>query len=66
MKEHNTETEVRVGLEILWQALSKDLTVTVPKAIPNIVKEVQVLEGDGGLGTIFHFTFFPGIYIYIL
>lgn len=49
-----------MGLETLWQALSKDLRVTLAKVIPNIVKDVKVIEGDGGIGTIFLFTFFSG------
>ncbi|KAE9596097.1 hypothetical protein Lal_00030890 [Lupinus albus] len=57
IKEFNTEAEFNVGLEILWQALSKDLTVITEKVIPNIVKDVKVIEGDGGIGTILLFTF---------
>ncbi|KAJ1408506.1 START-like domain superfamily [Sesbania bispinosa] len=60
-KEFNNQAEVCVGLETLWQALSKDLTVVIPKVIPNVVKDVKVIEGDGGIGTIFHFTFFSGV-----
>ncbi|KAI4333718.1 hypothetical protein L6164_018491 [Bauhinia variegata] len=58
VKEFNTRTELSVGVEPLWQALSKDLTVVVPKVLPDIVKDVQVLEGDGGIATILLFTFF--------
>lgn len=60
MKELNTQTEVSVGVEILWQALAKDLKVIVPKVLPHIVKDVEVIEGDGGLGTILLFTFGSG------
>ncbi|KAF7822762.1 phytohormone-binding protein-like [Senna tora] len=58
-KEVNTQTEASVGMEILWQALSKDLKAVVPKVLPHIVKDVQVIEGDGGSGTILLFTFLP-------
>ncbi|XP_057453736.1 phytohormone-binding protein-like [Lotus japonicus] len=60
-KELNNKVEVCVELETLWQALSKDLTVTLPTVIPNVVKGVQVVEGNGGIGTIFLFTFFSGV-----
>ncbi|KAJ4845239.1 hypothetical protein Tsubulata_003851 [Turnera subulata] len=48
---------VGVGLDILWHALSKDLKVMLPKLMPNLVKDAKVIEGDGGLGSIFLFTF---------
>ncbi|ESW05125.1 hypothetical protein PHAVU_011G154100 [Phaseolus vulgaris] len=60
-KELSEKTEVSVGLEALWQGLSKDLEETIVKVIPNIVKDAKVVEGDGGIGTIFLFTFFPGV-----
>ncbi|KAG2399311.1 Pathogenesis-related PR10-like protein [Vigna angularis] len=59
-KELSDTTEVSVGLEALWQAFSKDLAVTVVKVIPNIVKDATVVEGDGGVGTVFLFKFFSG------
>ncbi|XP_054817185.1 phytohormone-binding protein CSBP-like [Prosopis cineraria] len=57
VKEFNTQTVVSVGLEIFWQALAKDFIVIVPKVLPQHVKDVQVLEGDGGLGTVLNFNF---------
>ncbi|CAL0315678.1 unnamed protein product [Lupinus luteus] len=57
IKEFITQAELSVGLEILWQAMSKDLNVITQKIIPNIVKDVKVIEGDGGIGTILLFTF---------
>ena len=56
-KEFNTHAGFKVGLETLWQALSKDLAFIIPMVIPNVVKDVKVIEGDGGLGTVFLFTF---------
>ncbi|KAL2327711.1 hypothetical protein Fmac_021138 [Flemingia macrophylla] len=58
-KELSDRTELAVGLKTLWQALSKDLAVNA-KAMPNIVKDVKVIEGDGGIGTVFLFTFSSG------
>ncbi|AES70428.1 Phytohormone-binding protein [Medicago truncatula] len=61
IKEFNTQTTLNVGLEALWAAQSKDITLVVPKVLPNIVKDVQVIEGDGGVGTKLIFNFLPGI-----
>ncbi|TKY66574.1 Phytohormone-binding protein [Spatholobus suberectus] len=60
-REFHNKTEVSVGLKTLWQALSKDLAIIIAKIIPNIVKDVKVIEGDGGVGTIFLFTFFSAV-----
>ncbi|RZC50795.1 hypothetical protein C5167_019213 [Papaver somniferum] len=46
------QTCVEVDIGILWEALAKDLWLILPKVIPNLVKEVQLLEGNGGLGTL--------------
>ncbi|KAL2327705.1 hypothetical protein Fmac_021132 [Flemingia macrophylla] len=61
IKEFNTQTEVSVGLEALWEALSKDFINIVPKVLPNIVKDVQLIEGDGGVGTIFILHFLADV-----
>lgn len=60
VKEFKTQTTVNVGLETLWAVLSKDFIFIVPKVLPNIVKDVQVIEGDGGVGTILIFNFLSG------
>ncbi|KAK3003478.1 hypothetical protein RJ639_018234 [Escallonia herrerae] len=56
-KEANTQTKVGVGIEAFWKALAKDVTVLTPTVLPKLVKEVEVIEGDGGLGTVFLFHF---------
>ncbi|CAL5196796.1 unnamed protein product [Lathyrus oleraceus] len=61
IKEFNTQTTLNVGLETLWTAQSRDFIFIVPKVLPNIVKDVQVVQGDGGVGTILIFNFLPGI-----
>ncbi|XP_061367219.1 phytohormone-binding protein CSBP-like [Gastrolobium bilobum] len=61
IKEFNTQAEFRVGLETLWAALSKDFITIVPKVLPNIVKDVQVIEGDGGVGTNLIFNFLSDV-----
>lgn len=60
IKEFNTQTTLNVGLETLWTAQSRDFIFIVPKVLPNIVKDVQVVQGDGGVGTILIFNFLPG------
>ena len=60
VKEFQTETEVSLGLEIIWQALSKDLATIAPKVNPEVVKDVQMIEGDGDVGTILLFTLHYG------
>lgn len=60
VKEFNTQTEVSVGLEAIWAVLSKDFITVVPKVLPHIVKDVQLIEGDGGVGTVVIFNFLPG------
>ncbi|KAE9592931.1 hypothetical protein Lal_00028720 [Lupinus albus] len=60
MKELNTKAELNVRLKTLWEVMSKGLLIT-QKVIPHIVKDVKVIEGDGGIGTILHFTFNPDV-----
>ncbi|CAN1154151.1 Phytohormone-binding protein CSBP [Linum perenne] len=57
LKEVKSQIKVSVDLEILWKSLTKDLHIVVPKILPDKVKDVQVLQGDGGLGTILLFNF---------
>ncbi|ESW05119.1 hypothetical protein PHAVU_011G153600 [Phaseolus vulgaris] len=61
IKEFNTQTELSVRLEALWAVLSKDFITVAPKVLPHIVKDVQVIEGDGGVGTLLIFNFLPDV-----
>ncbi|XP_015896066.3 phytohormone-binding protein [Ziziphus jujuba] len=56
---NEVKTHVIVGVEIdaLWKALSKEMRFVIPKIIPNLVKSVEIIEGDGGIGTVFLFSF---------
>ncbi|KAF8370158.1 hypothetical protein HHK36_031789 [Tetracentron sinense] len=56
-KEAKAQAKVGVGVEVLWRVLAKDMKLILPKIVPNLVREVEVLEGDGGLGTIMLFNF---------
>ncbi|KAM3744523.1 hypothetical protein ACB098_06G058700 [Castanea mollissima] len=62
IEELKTQAKVGVGLNALWKALTKELRFVVPKVLPNIVKNVELIEGDGGLGTLLLFKFFSGAY----
>ncbi|XP_050368174.1 phytohormone-binding protein-like [Argentina anserina] len=58
VKEIKTETKVGVGIEALWKALSKDLRFLAPKIAPNLIKNVELIEGDGtSIGTVLLFSF---------
>ncbi|PKU84613.1 Ribonuclease 1 [Dendrobium catenatum] len=46
------QTEFNVGFEALWNALTKDKLDVLHKAAPHLLTDSQVLEGDGGLGTL--------------
>ncbi|XP_054817125.1 phytohormone-binding protein CSBP-like [Prosopis cineraria] len=54
VKSRKTGIEVRVGLEKLWQVMSKpkDLAAISAKLVPEQIIDMQVVEGDGGVGTI--------------
>ncbi|XP_028779873.1 phytohormone-binding protein CSBP-like [Neltuma alba] len=54
VNEIKAQTEVSVGLEKLWQVLSspKDFAAIAPEIVPEQIKEMQVIEGDGGVGTV--------------
>jgi hypothetical protein len=59
-----SQAKVGVGLEVLWRALTKELRFVAQKAIPNLVKDVELIEGDGGLGSVLLFKFHDGQSIY--
>ncbi|XP_062079672.1 phytohormone-binding protein-like [Humulus lupulus] len=59
--EVKAQAKVAVGIKRLWNALTKGLRSVVPKAAPNLVSHVEVIEGDGGLGTVFLFNFCSGV-----
>lgn len=66
IKEVKTQAKIGVGLDLLWKALVKDLKFTIPDMIPNLVKDADVIEGDGGLGTVYLFNFGPGEIIFLV
>lgn len=54
-KETKAQVKVAVGVEPLWKAMTKDLKAFVPKTAPNVVESAHIIEGDGGLGSLYVF-----------
>jgi len=54
------QSTVSVEVELLWRTFAEEFTVSWPKVIPEIVANVEILEGDGGLGTLLFLQFKPG------
>lgn len=44
----------------LFKALVVDAHNLIPKIAPQIIQDYQILQGDGGVGTIRKITFAPG------
>ncbi|GLJ33406.1 hypothetical protein SUGI_0672360 [Cryptomeria japonica] len=51
------EVELGVPATAVWKVFTKDLVDVFPKLLPNIFTSIQLLEGDGGVGTLFLFKF---------
>lgn len=55
------ETVIDVPANVAWQLFgSLELGRIVGEQLPNIFKKVELVEGDGGEGTIFNLIFAPG------
>nr|XP_043607302.1 phytohormone-binding protein CSBP-like [Erigeron canadensis] len=61
MKEDKAQVKVAVPIRDLWKAMSSDFQHMIPKILPAIVEEVELIEGDGGYGSIFLFKFGPAV-----
>ncbi|XP_038904253.1 phytohormone-binding protein CSBP-like [Benincasa hispida] len=55
VKEVKAQAKVGVGIETLWNALVKDLRFIIPKLMPNTVEKVDLIHGNGGLGSVLLF-----------
>jgi len=58
------ETTSTVAPSTLYKALVKDSDNLIPKVI-DVIKSVEIVEGNGGAGTIKKLTFVEGRYKYI-
>ncbi|CAI9784143.1 unnamed protein product [Fraxinus pennsylvanica] len=56
-KEGKCKDKVGVGIETVGRALTKELWLVMPKLVPNLVKDDEILEGNGGFGTVYLFKF---------
>lgn len=54
------QIQVEVGVDVLWRTFAEEFRVTWPKVVPDIVVNVEVVEGDGGLGSLLFLQFKPG------
>ncbi|GLJ33407.1 hypothetical protein SUGI_0672370 [Cryptomeria japonica] len=56
---HKTSWEVELGApaSAVWKVFTKDFVDVFPKLLPNSFTSIQLLEGDGGVGTLFLFKF---------
>ncbi|KAI3686267.1 hypothetical protein L1987_79941 [Smallanthus sonchifolius] len=61
MKEDLAQLTVSVPIKDLWKAMSTDIRHVGPKVLPDIVAEVELLEGDGRYGSMLLFKFCPDV-----
>ncbi|KAK1407081.1 hypothetical protein QVD17_38692 [Tagetes erecta] len=61
MKEDIAQVTVSIPIKDLWKAMACDMRHVVPKVLPDIVSEVELLEGDGGFGSMLLFKFCPDV-----
>ncbi|KAJ0970842.1 hypothetical protein J5N97_018801 [Dioscorea zingiberensis] len=55
------ELEVGLSADEIWVVYrSLELADLVVKLLPNIIQKVELVEGDGGVGTVLHVYFPPG------
>ena len=56
------DTQVGVPVAVVWDVYrGLELGRLVDKLLPDVIGRVQVIEGDGGVGTIIKLTLPPGI-----
>ena len=56
------DTQVGVAAAVVWDVYGcLELGRLINKLLPDVVGRVQVIEGDGGVGTTVKVTFPPGI-----
>ena len=54
------KVELQVSAKALWKCLSKDLAILLPKLVPKLISGVEILDGDGGLGSVLIMRFQSG------
>ncbi|KAI3673744.1 hypothetical protein L6452_39872 [Arctium lappa] len=61
MREDTAQVTVPIPIRVLWKAMAIDIRQTATDVLPDIVEDVELLEGDGGLDTILVFKFTPAV-----
>ncbi|XP_059064127.1 phytohormone-binding protein CSBP-like [Cryptomeria japonica] len=61
---HTTSCEIELGVpaSAVWKLFTKDLIDVLPKLLPNIFTSIELLEGDGGVATLFLSNFGPAVH----
>ncbi|KAG7015486.1 Phytohormone-binding protein, partial [Cucurbita argyrosperma subsp. argyrosperma] len=59
VKEATAQAKLGVGVETLWKALVEDLRFIIPKLMPNTVENIELLHGNGGIGSVLLFHLGP-------
>ena len=49
----------------LWKAAILDAHNLLPKLLPEIIASVEIISGDGGVGSVKQFNFTQGQFIYL-
>ncbi|RXI03691.1 hypothetical protein DVH24_004343 [Malus domestica] len=52
VKTKQDQITVGVAVEALWKAMALDAVIVIPKIMSNIVRSIDVIEGDGGLDSV--------------
>ncbi|KAG6577387.1 Phytohormone-binding protein, partial [Cucurbita argyrosperma subsp. sororia] len=63
VKEATAQAKLGVGVETLWKALIEDLRFIIPKLMPNTVENIELLHGNGGIGSVLLFHLGPDVKI---
>ncbi|KAM1041550.1 hypothetical protein ACFX2I_030691 [Malus domestica] len=56
VKTKQDQITVGVAVEALWKAMALDAVIVIPKIMSSIVRSIDVIEGDGGLGSVLLFN----------
>lgn len=61
------ESEIDVPAGVVWETYGTlELSKQIAKLLPNLVQNIQVLEGDGGVGTVLAITLAPSKLIHLI
>ncbi|KAJ7566676.1 hypothetical protein O6H91_02G114200 [Diphasiastrum complanatum] len=56
-----TQVELKVPAKAIWKAFAVDGHLLLPKVVPQVISSVEILEGDGGVGTVRLVKFGPAV-----